>query len=100
MNELLASNHSDSKDDDELQLSRCICRCNRMLVQEPIPVPGLSPIGVECSFAHWFLCFPKFHWRWIETSLSRQVLDGMVGKVSESKESAKIRIKLKFCKIF
>ena len=56
-----------------------------------MPELSMRPIGFECSFAHWFLCFPKFHWRWIETSLSRQVLDGMVGKVNESKESAKIR---------
>ena len=47
--------------------------------------------GFECSFAHWFPCFLKFHWQLIETSLPRQVLDGMVGKVNESIESAKIR---------
>ena len=57
-----------------------------------VPELGLRlRLGFECPTAHWFLCFPKFHWRLIETSLPRQVLDGMVDKVNESKESAKIR---------
>ena len=54
-------------------------------------VSGLRRIDFECSFAHWFLCFPKSHWLWIETSPSRQFLDSMVGKVIASKESAKIK---------
>ena len=57
----------------------------------PVLVPGLGPIDFECSFAHLFLCFPKFHWRQIETHRQRQILVDMVGKVSESKENAKIR---------
>ena len=61
---------------------------------------GLRQIGFQCSFTRWCLGFPKLHWRRIETSLSRQVLDGMVGKVNESKENAKIRMELKFYKIF
>ena len=52
---------------------------------------GLRPIGFDCSFAHWFLGFPKFHWRRVETVHAGQVLDGMVDKMNESKESAKIR---------
>ena len=76
------------EDEFETQLSRYNC-LRGYIGQMPVAVPELP--GFECSFAHWYLCFPKFHWRLIETSLSRQVLDGMVGKVNESKESAKIR---------
>ena len=84
------------EDEFETQLSRCNCLRVHVEVYRKMPVPVLElrlrlKPGFECSVAHWFLCFPKFHWRLIETSLPRQVLDGMVDKVNESKESAKIR---------
>ena len=87
------------EDEFETQLSRYNCfRVDikvqrlpmRMVIRmRTMPELSMRP-GFECSFAHWYLCFPKFHWRRIEFP-SRQVLDGMAGKVNESKESAKIR---------
>ena len=68
-----------------------------MQIHSPIAISGLRPIGFDCSFAHWFLRFPKFHWCRIENVLSGQVLDGMVDKENESNESAKMHVETIIC---
>ena len=75
MEELLTfiQSHADLEVEDEFetQLSRCNCLCVHIEVQllpivmgmgmRTMPELSMRPIGFECSFVHWFLCFPKFH---------------------------------------